>query len=218
MGTGIAIVANLKAETEVRLVDTHEDILSKSQKFTKAWCEKEIKKGRMDHDGKYGLLDRMTYSTKLDSLYDTDFVVEAIVESFAAKESTFRALAEITPKDAILASNTSSISITKIAGAIPERAQNVIGMHFMNPVPVMKLVEIIPGLQTSTDTLEKTLNLAAQMGKVTTQARDIPGFIANRILIPYINEAIWALYEGIGTVHDIDTTMKLGTNVPMGPL
>ena len=160
----------------------------------------------------------MTYSTKLEDLHKTDFVVEAIVENFDVKKKTFQALSEITPAHAILASNTSSISITKIAGTIPDRAHQVIGMHFMNPVPVMKLVEIITGIQTSEETLNTTLDLAKKMGKTTTKARDTPGFIANRVLIPYINEAVQALYEGIGTVEDIDTTMKLGTNVPMGPL
>lgn len=117
-----------------------------------------------------------------------------------------------------MGSNTSSISITKLGGIIPEKADRVIGMHFMNPVPVMKLIEIIKALQTSDKTLQITNQLAAEMGKTTTESRDIPGFIANRILMPYINEAIYTLYEGIGTVDHIDKTMKLGTNVPMGPL
>ena len=134
------------------------------------------------------------------------------------KKAIFGHLASVTPDHAILATNTSSISITKIAGCIPSRAHQVIGMHFMNPVPVMKLVEVIKGLQTSPETLVATHALAEKMGKTCTTARDVPGFIANRILMPYINEAVFALYEGIGTVEDIDKTMKLGTNVPMGPL
>ena len=127
-------------------------------------------------------------------------------------------MAKNAPDHAILATNTSSISISKIGGVIPERAHQVIGMHFMNPVPVMKLVEVITALQTDDATLATTIQLAEAMGKTTTTARDVPGFIANRILIPYINEAVFTLYEGIGTVEDIDKTMKLGTNVPMGPL
>ena len=127
-------------------------------------------------------------------------------------------MAKITKQDAILATNTSSISITKIGGSIPDRAHKVIGMHFMNPVPVMKLIEVIKGLQTSDETYLKVLEIGKAMNKVTTTARDSPGFIANRILMPYINEAIFVLYEGIGSVEDIDTTMRLGTNVPMGPL
>jgi 3-hydroxybutyryl-CoA dehydrogenase len=147
-----------------------------------------------------------------------DFAVEAANEDFVLKARIFEDLAAITPAHAVLASNTSSISLTKIAGTIPQRAHQVIGMHFMNPVPVMKLIEIIKALQTSDEALSTTLHLAERMQKTTTTARDVPGFIANRILIPYINEAVQALFEGIGTVEDIDKTMKLGTNVPMGPL
>lgn len=145
-------------------------------------------------------------------------MVEAASEDFGIKQRIFSAMAENTPAHAVLATNTSSISITKIAGCIPQRAHQVIGMHFMNPVPVMKLVEVIRGLQTSNETHQLTLDLAEKMGKTCSTARDIPGFIANRILMPYINEAVFALYEGIGSVEDIDKTMKLGTNVPMGPL
>lgn len=163
-------------------------------------------------------MNRFSFSTKLEDFDKSNLVVEAIVENFDVKKTVFQKLAEVTPRDAILASNTSSISITKIAGTVPDRASNVIGMHFMNPVPVMKLVEVIKGLQTSQATLDTVQDLAKNMGKITTTARDIPGFIANRILIPYINEAIFALYEGIGSTEDIDTTMKYGTNVPMGPL
>lgn len=164
------------------------------------------------------MIYRFSYSTKLEDLDTSDFVVEAIVENFDVKKSVFKKIHEVVPKDAIIASNTSSISITKIAGTIPERASQVIGMHFMNPVPVMQLVEVIKGLQTSQETLDTTLDLAKSFGKITSTAQDIPGFIANRILIPYINEAVFALYEGIGTAEGIDTTMKYGTNVPMGPL
>ena len=146
-----------------------------------------------------------------------DFVVEAIVEDIHAKEKIFRSLDDITKKDVVLASNTSSISITKIS-SFTKRPNRVIGMHFMNPVPIMKLVEIIPGLATDKETLETTLGLTKAIEKEFAIAKDIPGFIANRILMPYINEAIFTLYEGIGTVEDIDKTMKLGTNVPMGPL
>ena len=143
---------------------------------------------------------------------------QAVSEDTDLKKRIFRELAEVAPSHAILATNTSSISITRIAGSIPDRAHQVIGMHFMNPVPVMKLVEVIPGLQTADDTYQKTLALGKAMNKVCTTSKDSPGFIANRILLPYINEAIYVLHEGIGSVEDIDTTMKLGTNVPMGPL
>mgnify|MGYP001061758977 CR=1 FL=1 len=146
-----------------------------------------------------------------------EYVVEAATENLALKEKIFAALDAVTPAAAILASNTSSIPITKIAAAT-KRPSQVIGMHFMNPVPVMKLVEVIPGLATSPATLQETLALAAAMGKVTTLSKDHPGFIANRVLMPYINEAVFVLQEGTATREDIDTTMKLGTNVPMGPL
>lgn len=168
-------------------------------------------------------------------LSSVDFVVEAATENVDLKRKIFAQLAgssnirfsvcsyfephtEVTPSDVILATNTSSISITKIAAAAGKRSSHVIGMHFMNPVPVMKLVEVITGLQTSDVTLRATLELAKQMGKITTSSKDIPGFIANRLLMPYINEAVYALQEGIASRDDIDTTMKLGTNVPMGPL
>lgn len=172
----------------------------------------------MTEEEKYNVLYRFSYSTKLEDLDTANFVIEAIVENFDVKKKVYQQLNEIVPKESILASNTSSISITKIAGTIPDRADKVIGMHFFNPVPVMKLVEVIRGLQTSESTLETTLKLAEKFGKTTSTAEDIPGFISNRILIPYINEAIFALYEGIGTAESIDTTMKFGTNVPMGPL
>ena len=147
-----------------------------------------------------------------------DFVVEAIIENAEAKKGVFEQLDKVVEnKSAVLATNTSSISITKIA-SYTKRPDKVIGMHFMNPVPVMTLVEVIQGLQTSADTLSQTKALAKLMGKETTLSRDVPGFIANRLLMPYINEAIFALYEGIASIEDIDKTMKLGTNVPMGPL
>lgn len=228
MGTGIAIVANRVAGLNVKILDTSEATLSKSNKFIGIltlfkqildnWCEKEIAKERMTKDEKQTIMNRFSYTTKIEDLDKSDIVVEAIVENFDVKKKVFTQLEQATPKDCILASNTSSISITKIAGTVPARSDKVIGMHFMNPVPVMKLVEVINGLQTSQDTLDTVLDLAKKMGKITSTARDIPGFIANRILIPYINEAVYALYEGIGSAEDIDTTMKFGTNVPMGPL
>mmetsp|Transcript_6459 Transcript_6459/g.5769 ORF Transcript_6459/g.5769 Transcript_6459/m.5769 type:complete len:229 (+) Transcript_6459:223-909(+) len=161
---------------------------------------------------------RISYHNSLSALNDVDLVVEAVKEDFALKQQIFKELAKVTKQDAILATNTSSISITKIGGQIPERAHKVIGMHFMNPVPVMKLIEVIRGLQTSDETYKQVLEIGKAMNKVTTTARDSPGFIANRILLPYINEAVFVLYEGIGSVEDIDTTMRLGTNVPLGPL
>jgi len=172
----------------------------------------------MSATDKEAVLARISFCDTIDYLSDVDFVVEAASENFALKKLIFEKLAVITPEHAILGTNTSSISITKIGGCIPERAHQVIGMHFMNPVPVMKLIEVIKGLQTDDATYQTTLALSEQMGKTCTTSRDIPGFIANRVLMPYINEAVYTLYEGIGTAEDIDKTMKLGTNVPMGPL
>jgi 3-hydroxybutyryl-CoA dehydrogenase len=144
-------------------------------------------------------------------------VIEAVSENRDVKGAIFRDLSSLVSESAIIASNTSSISITKLAAGVA-RPERFVGMHFMNPVPVMKLVELITGLQTSDATFATTAALAAAMGKTTTRSRDVPGFIANRLLMPYINEAVYALYESVGTREDIDKTMKLGTNMPMGPL
>ena len=163
------------------------------------------------------VMSRFKTTTTLADMEKVDFVIEAVSENENLKKDIFSKLDTITKKDVILATNTSSISITKIASAT-KRPEKVIGMHFMQPVPLMKLVEIIPGLATSKETLDTTLSLATSMGKVTAKSDDVPGFIANRLLMPYINEAIFALSEGLGTKEDIDTTIKLGTNVPMGPL
>jgi 3-hydroxybutyryl-CoA dehydrogenase len=144
-------------------------------------------------------------------------VVEAATENIELKFKIFEALSSVVSQDIILATNTSSISVTAIAARTP-RPDQVIGMHFMNPVPVMKLVEVIRGLATSDSTYETVMGVAERMGKTTVTSRDMPGFIVNRVLMPYINEAVFAVYEGIASVEDIDAAMKLGTNVPMGPL
>ena len=159
----------------------------------------------------------MSTSTELGAVADNDLVVEAIVENEAIKFDVFKKFDELAPAHAILASNTSSISITKIAG-YTNRPDQVVGMHFMNPVPIMKLVELIRGLATSDETYNTTKAVAEKMGKTTVLANDYPGFIVNRILMPMINEAVYALMEGVGEVADIDAAMKLGTNQPMGPL
>lgn len=218
MGTGIGIVASRVAGLNVTFVDPSADSLKRSENFIANWCQKEIAKERLTKEEGEAVINRVSFSSKIDALSNADFIVEAANEDFELKKLIFTNMAKIAPEHAILASNTSSISISKIGGTVPERADKVIGMHFMNPVPVMKLVEVIRGLQTSDETHRLTLELAEKMDKTCSTARDIPGFIANRILMPYINEAVFALYEGIGTVEDIDKTMKLGTNVPMGPL
>ena len=217
MGTGIGIVLSKNAHKHVKIVDASEEQLSKSRKFTENLLDKEISKQRLTSDDKYKILERMSFSIKVEDFNNTDFLCEAVSENFDLKASIFKKIDPILPKHAIIGSNTSSISITKLA-AVTTRASQFIGMHWMNPVPVMKLVEVIKGLQTSEQTLQTTLALAEASGKVCSASNDIPGFIANRILMPYINEAVWTLYEGIATKEDIDLTMKHGTNVPMGPL
>mmetsp|Transcript_13017 Transcript_13017/g.15798 ORF Transcript_13017/g.15798 Transcript_13017/m.15798 type:complete len:298 (-) Transcript_13017:22-915(-) len=216
MGTGIGIVGARHAGLEVTFVDPSSKQQDSAKSMISGWCEKEIAKARLTESERDSM--KFEFSTDLTSLSDVDFVVEAATENFDIKSKIFQDLASITPAHAILGTNTSSISISKIGGVIPERAHQVIGMHFMNPVPVMTLVEVIRGIQTDDQVYAETLNLAEKMGKTCTTARDVPGFIANRLLMPYINEAAFALYEGIGSVEDIDKTMKLGTNVPMGPL
>jgi len=217
MGGGIAQVAAVNAGKQVLLVDSNAAQLDKAVGLMDKLLGKAVDREKITADEKAASMARVSTSTDMKAFEAADVVIEAATENTELKLKLFSAIAEAAPKHAILASNTSSISITKIAAAT-DRPEQVIGMHFMNPVPVMKLVEVITGLATSAETLDATKTLAGEMGKVTTQSRDVPGFIANRILMPYINEAVQTLYEGIGTVEDIDTTMKLGTNVPMGPL
>ncbi|RLB23400.1 MAG: 3-hydroxybutyryl-CoA dehydrogenase, partial [Deltaproteobacteria bacterium] len=175
------------------------------------------KKGKLTEQEVKEILGRIEGSTSLQDMAKADFVVEAIVENEEVKLNVFKQLDDYCKEGVILSSNTSSISITKIASAT-KRPENVIGMHFMNPVPVMKLVEIIKGLATSEETYQVTRTLAEKMGKVPVPANDFPGFISNRILMPMINEAVYALFEGVGSAEDIDKVMKLGMNHPMGPL
>lgn len=217
MGIGIACVAARDAKVPVVLLDAKKSQIEKGLKYIDLVLEKDVLKGKLTSEEKQEAVSKISTTSLMDDFADVDFVIEAVSENPALKRDLFTNLSKITKPETILASNTSSISITKIA-ASTNRPDKVIGMHFMNPVPIMKLVEIIPGLATSQSTLSTTLALAAQMGKTTTKSLDVPGFIANRLLMPYINEAIFALQENIGTKEDIDTTMKLGTNMPMGPL
>lgn len=183
-----------------------------------ATLKKDVSKGKLSEADKNDSLQRLQPTSTLDDLKDCDFVIEAVPEVESLKRQIFTNLNGILQKDsAIVASNTSSISITKLAAGFKNPA-NFVGMHFMNPVPVMKLVELISGKRTSAETLQSTRSLAEAMGKTSTVSEDIPGFIVNRLLMPYINEAIFALYEGLATREDIDKSMILGTNVPMGPL
>ncbi len=216
MGNGIAHVA-AQSGLQVRLTDVSQAALDKARATIQGNLARQVKKEQLTAEQAEATLARITSSVDMGSLVEADMCIEAATENVALKYKIFESLSKSARPDAILASNTSSISITAIA-AHTDRPHKVVGMHFMNPVPVMKLVELIRGLATSAETFEATRALAQQMGKTTVEGRDMPGFIVNRILMPYINEAVQALYEGIGSVEDIDTAMKLGTNVPMGPL
>jgi 3-hydroxybutyryl-CoA dehydrogenase len=216
MGAGIAHVAAASGY-EVRLMDVSSAALDKGRKGIEGNMARQVKKGSLSEAEMAGALGRITCVSELAGLADCDLVVEAATENQGLKLKIFRELCQVVKPTALLASNTSSISITAIAAAT-DRPERFMGMHFMNPVPVMKLVELIRGLATHADTYATVRAVAEKMGKTTVEGRDMPGFIVNRVLMPYINEAAQALYEGIGTVEDIDTAMKLGTNVPMGPL
>eukprot|EP00003_Mantamonas_plastica_P002432 TRINITY_DN1183_c1_g1_i12.p3 TRINITY_DN1183_c1_g1~~TRINITY_DN1183_c1_g1_i12.p3 ORF type:complete len:293 (-),score=96.22 TRINITY_DN1183_c1_g1_i12:1113-1991(-) len=217
MGFGICQVAAQNAERNVIAFDTREENLERYNALMCKNLDKHVAKGKISEEEANATKSRITLTTSIEDLASSDFVIEAVSENLSLKQSLFSQLDELTKPEAILASNTSSISITKIA-ASTQRPDKVIGMHFMNPVPVMRLVEIITGLATSDQTLQTTLSLSHQMGKETAQSKDVPGFIANRILMPYINEAVEALKEGLSDPKDIDKCMKLGCGVPMGPL
>ncbi|MBX3021264.1 MAG: 3-hydroxybutyryl-CoA dehydrogenase [Bdellovibrionales bacterium] len=216
MGNGIAqVVASFGIE--VKMVDIAQGALDKGIATISSSCDRLIKKEALTEAKKKELLALVTTSTQLADFRDCDFVVEAIAENIDLKLKTFKELDQICKPSAILCSNTSSISITKIAAAT-KRPEKVAGMHFMNPVPLMKLVEGIRGLQTSDDTFAQVAALAEKLGKTFVEVKDMPGFAVNRILMPMINEAVYTLHEGIASVGDIDQAMKLGTNQPMGPL
>ncbi len=216
MGAGVAQVA-AQAGVNILLNDVSEEMCRRGLETVERNLDRMVQRGRMKLEERDRLLRRIEITHRLEDLATADFVLEAVVENEDAKIALFQRLDKICPPDIIFASNTSSISITRMA-ARTSRADRFIGMHFMNPVPAMKLVEIIRGLATSQQTYEATRALAERLGKDTMTAEDFPGFIVNRILLPMINEAIYTLYEGVGGVTDIDTAMKLGTNQPMGPL
>ena len=216
MGNGIAQVAAASG-LEVIMNDIGEEFVRKGFATIDANLERGVVKGRIPVEEKAAILGRIRTSTALKDMAQADFVVEAATEREDLKFGIFRDLDAICPPDTVLATNTSSIPIGRIA-AQTGRPEKVIGMHFMNPVPVMKLVEVIRGLATSDATFDLTWSLTERFGKTPAQANDYPGFIANRILMPMINEAVYCLYHGVGTTEDIDTVMKLGMNHPMGPL
>lgn len=216
MGHGIAQVCAISGY-EVILIDIDSDQLAKGLQAIERSVEKLHSKARLSDDQRQAGLGNVSPSTELEAAAGADFVVEAVVEDLAVKTRIFTQLDELTRPDVILASNTSSISLTELAAAT-DRPTQVIGMHFMNPVALMKLVEIIRGLDTSDATTQVTIELAEDLGKTPVEAEDYPGFISNRILCPMLNEAVYALMEGVGTREAIDTVMKLGMNHPMGPL
>jgi 3-hydroxybutyryl-CoA dehydrogenase len=216
MGNGIAHAAAASG-FEVSLVDVSDSILQRAVTTITSNLQRGVDKGRMTPEERDAVVGRIRPTTDMQSIGGADIVIEAIIESLEAKTSLFARLDEITGPDTILASNTSSISITRIASAT-KRPDKVIGMHFMNPVPVMTLVEVIRGMATSDETWQKVEDLAKRMGKTAIEVNDYPGFISNRVLMPMINEAIFTLYEGVATRESIDGVMKLGMNHPMGPL
>jgi 3-hydroxybutyryl-CoA dehydrogenase len=216
MGSGIVQVA-ATIGLSVVMNDIKDEFVERGFSTIEKSLERMIKKEKITGEDKKGILSRIEGSTALEDMVRADFVVEAATENEALKLQIFKDLDECCKEGVILSSNTSSISITKIAGST-KRPEKVIGMHFMNPVPMMKLVEIINGLATSDETFQVTRYLAVKLGKTPVPANDFPGFISNRILLPMINEAVYALFEGVGTAEDIDQVMKLGMNHPMGPL
>jgi 3-hydroxybutyryl-CoA dehydrogenase len=216
MGNGIAQVA-ARAGFEVVMRDVADDFLARGMRGVDKSLQRDVDTERLTAEEKQSIIGRIKTTTDLADLREAFIVVEAVTEDLQVKIDLFKALDGITNGKAILASNTSSISITKL-GAITKRPDSVIGMHFMNPVPVMKLVEIIRGAATSEETYDTVHSLTEKLGKTPLECNDSPGFISNRVLMPMINEAIFALYEGVATRESIDGIMKLGMNHPMGPL
>jgi len=216
MGNGIAHTAAASG-LDVTLVDVSDAILTRAVATITANLQRGVDKGKMTAEERDAVLGRIRTSADVETIADADLVIEAIIEKVEAKTQLFAQLDRITKPECILASNTSSISITKIAAAT-QRPDKVIGMHFMNPVPVMTLVEVIRGIATSDETWQKVEDLSRRMGKTPIEVNDYPGFISNRVLMPMINEAIFTLYEGVATREAIDGVMKLGMNHPMGPL
>ncbi|SCV67070.1 BQ2448_5716 [Microbotryum intermedium] len=221
MGLGIALTAARMAQVEVLLADSNRASLDKSLAFAKSLLQKDVARGKLDDESSNAILANIKPVDGIAAFDKVDIVIEAVSENLSLKEKIFAELAQTTPAHAILASNTSSISLTKIAAAAGPRAVQTVGFHFFNPVPVMKLVELIPAIQTSTETLAEARSFAEAMGKTVSVSKDSPGessFISNALLMPYINEAVTLLSKGIATREDIDQVMVLGMAHKMGPL
>ncbi len=216
MGNGVAHVF-AQSGFEVILVDVSEDLLENALAAIKKNMDRQVKKGSLDEAARDSALDRIQVATDLSATSAAEVVVEAVPENQEVKERIFHSLDEVTPAGVILASNTSSVSITALA-AQTGRPERVIGMHFMNPVPVMQLIEIVRGLATSDETVERITQLSRDLGKTPVLVRDSPGFVSNRVLMPMINEAIFCVHEGVAEAEAIDEIMKLGMNHPIGPL
>ena len=216
MGNGIAHTA-ARSGFKVILHDIAESFLDRAVSTIAKNLEREVAKGRITANDKNAVLSRISAVTQNSALSEADFVIEAVIEDIETKLRVFEGMDRIARPDVILASNTSSISITKIASKT-KRPDKVIGMHFMNPVPVMSLVEVVRGFATSDETYRMTKELAESLGKTAVEVNDYPGFVSNRVLMPMINEAVYCVMEGVGTAEAIDSVMKLGMNHPMGPL
>ncbi len=216
MGSGIAQVF-ARSGFEVQLVDNQPSHLQRSLENIQRGLDKSIKRGIIDEDGKVAALGRLHASPQMDVFATCDLIVEAVTEEEPTKIALFESMDRICPEHTIFASNTSAISITRMAAAT-KRADRFLGMHFVNPVPIMELVELIRGLETSDETFNTLLEVSKQLGKTPVAVKDFPGFVSNRLLMPMINEAIYTLYEGVASVEDIDAVMTLGMNHPQGPL
>ncbi len=216
MGHGIALVS-AQAGFDVIIRDIKDEFVKKGIGSIEKFLNKSIEKEKITQDDKNKIMSRIKGTTKLEDLKDVDLIIEAIFENVKVKKELFKELDKICKKDCILASNTSTIPITDLA-SVTNRPEKFIGMHFMNPVPIMKLVEVIRGLRTDDSTAKLIIQLSEKMGKIAVEVNDSPGFVSNRVLIPMINEAVYCLYEGVGTPEAIDNVMKLGMNHPMGPL
>jgi 3-hydroxybutyryl-CoA dehydrogenase len=216
MGSGIAEVA-LTSGFNVLMRDVTPEAVEKGKKRISTDLDKRVQKGKMSSQDRDGILKRLSTTTGLEDFKGCDFVIEAAVEEISLKGEIFRMLDQIVRKEAILASNTSSISITRIA-SFTKKPDRVIGLHFFNPAPIMKLIEIVRGLVTSDETFQTAKNLSLKLGKEPHEAADFPGFVSSRLIFSFMNEAVYTLYEGLGKAEEIDAIMRMGANHPMGPL
>ena len=216
MGSGIAEVA-VSSGFSVLMRDVSPEAVTRGEKRIAGDLERRVEKGRLSGEEKISILGRLRTATRLEDFAECDFVIEAATENISLKREIFQALDRVTRKEAILASNTSSISITRIA-SFTTRPEQVVGMHFFNPAPIMKLIELVRGMTTSDATFQLARELCVKLGKTPVEAQDLPGFISSRLIFSFMNEGIFTLYEGLGKREEIDTIMKMGANHPMGPI